>query len=234
MTRSLKISILAGCIILLMFAIPSVSAFEISGEYTETGMKWLNEHWGENITLGDVAKIAYTPENLRLIEANVDPKLLEKIWSLPYFWGDRYPPDSGTPSSTTVSPDNNNRVSETDEITQGTLAKAPELQRVGGISVSADPTGYSGGYITYGGSGSVYGYTGLVDYFKVEAKLHGDGTWLQTSYNENYSYTNDPRVTLTTKGMRTPITGTLYQSQTVGQSTNPTNSANTWSTSYLY
>ena len=46
----------------------------------------------------------------------------------------------------------------------------------GGISLTANPTDYSGGYITFGGSGSIYGYTGYVDSFRVEADLYGDGT----------------------------------------------------------
>lgn len=67
------------------------ASFEISGEYTEEGMKWLNENWGENITLGDVARIAYTKENYETILANVDPIRLEKVWRQSYNWGSRYP-----------------------------------------------------------------------------------------------------------------------------------------------
>ena len=91
----LKFSIPAGLLLLLVFAVPAVSAygsFEISGTYTDIGQKWLNDHWGENISLGDLARIAYTPENYEKIKENVDPKLLEEVWSQPYYWGDRYPP----------------------------------------------------------------------------------------------------------------------------------------------
>ena len=66
-------------------------SFEISGTYTEEGQKWLNEHWGENITNGDVVRIAYRPEDVEKIKENVDPKQLEQIWSRPYYWGSRHP-----------------------------------------------------------------------------------------------------------------------------------------------
>jgi len=49
MNGSLKLSTLAGLMVLLVLVVPSVSAFEISGMYTEEGQKWLNEHWGEKI-----------------------------------------------------------------------------------------------------------------------------------------------------------------------------------------
>jgi len=92
MKPHLNFAALAGLLVLLAVAAPSVSAFEISGTYTEEGQKWLNEHWGENITLGQLAKIAYTPEDYEKIRENVDPDLLKDVWSHPYYWGDRYPP----------------------------------------------------------------------------------------------------------------------------------------------
>lgn len=233
MNGSLKLSTLAGLMVLLVLVVPSVSAFEISGMYTEEGQKWLNEHWGEKITLGELAKIAYTQENYEKIKANVDSNELKKVWSQPYYWGERYPPEVVTPGPK-IFDENNQLVEDPDgSILAGILngdSKAP----LSGLLVNANPVGYSGGYITYGGDASVYGYTGTVGYLRVEAKLHGDGNLLQTSYNERYGYSNNPRVTLYTSGIRTPVSGTLYQSQTVGQSTSPTHSASTWSTSYLY
>ncbi len=95
-----KGSLLAGLAVLLFLAVPAVSAsggFEISGMYTEEGMKWLNEHWGEDITIGDLQKIAYDPEVVKQIEENVDPDLLEQVRSRPYYWGDRYPPEEVIP-----------------------------------------------------------------------------------------------------------------------------------------
>ena len=95
MKRTLKLSIPAGLVLVLICAVPAVSAygsFEISGTYTDAGQKWLNDHWGENITLGDVVRIAYAPGDIEKIRENVDPKLLEEVWSQPYYWGDRYPP----------------------------------------------------------------------------------------------------------------------------------------------
>ena len=86
MNRSRTLAMLAGLMVLLVFVAPSVSAFEISGTYTEEGQKWLNEHWGEEITLGELAKIAYTEENYEKTKANVDAKLLEHVWSQPYYW----------------------------------------------------------------------------------------------------------------------------------------------------
>ncbi|MEA2034461.1 MAG: hypothetical protein U9N40_03065 [Euryarchaeota archaeon] len=80
----------SGALIALLFLSVGAVAFEISGEYTEEGQKWLNEHWGENITLGDLARIAYTEENYEKIKANVDPNLLEEVWGQPYYWGSRY------------------------------------------------------------------------------------------------------------------------------------------------
>ncbi|MFA6361898.1 hypothetical protein [Methanoregula sp.] len=93
----LNLPVLAGLLVLLVVVAPSVNAFEISGTYTEEGQKWLNEHWGENITIGQLEQIAYTQENLDLIKANVDPKLLKQVWSQPYYWGERYPPKEVTP-----------------------------------------------------------------------------------------------------------------------------------------
>jgi hypothetical protein len=78
-------------IVVLMFFSPAVTAFEISGMYTEEGQKWLNDHWGENITIGDLARIAYTSENYEKIKENVDPLLLEEVWSQPYYWGSNEP-----------------------------------------------------------------------------------------------------------------------------------------------
>ncbi|MFA5332001.1 MAG: hypothetical protein WC342_06450 [Methanoregula sp.] len=86
-----KYAVLCGMIILVFFFIPAAMAFEISGMYTEEGQKWLNDHWGENITIGQLEQIAYEPEVIEQIKANVDPKLLEQIWSQPYYWGSRYP-----------------------------------------------------------------------------------------------------------------------------------------------
>ncbi|MFA6361896.1 hypothetical protein [Methanoregula sp.] len=86
-----KHHVTCGVFILAAFLITTAMAFEISGTYTEEGQKWLNDHWGENITIGQVEQIAYTQENLDLIKANVDPKLLEHIWSQPYYWGSRTP-----------------------------------------------------------------------------------------------------------------------------------------------
>lgn len=227
MKRSLKFSVLAGLVLLLVFAVPAVSAygsFEISGTYTDAGQKWLNEHWGENITIGDVVRIAYAPEDVEKIQENVDPVLLGRVWSQPYYWGDQYPPHTGT---------NATPLTASAKTIGGTTGKFSPLT-TGGISLTANPTGYSGGYITFGGSGSIYGYTGKVDYFKVQADLYGDSTKLSTSYTEDYGYTNNPRVTLSTSGILTPVHGTLYQAQILGTSTNPGFSANTWSTAYLY
>jgi hypothetical protein len=86
-----KYVVLCGMFILVSFFISAAMAFEISGTYTEEGQKWLNEHWGENITLGDVARIAYTPDNLEKIRENVPKDQLDEIWSQPYYWGSQHP-----------------------------------------------------------------------------------------------------------------------------------------------
>ena len=155
MKRSLKFSILAGLLLLLVFIVPSVSAygsFEISGTYTDAGVKWLNEHWGANITKGDVVRIAYAPEDVKKIKENVDPKLLQQIWSEPYYWGDQYPPHTGTNTSSDVRAKTTGKAGANTVSLGGTTnALSPKLS--GGISLSANPTGYSGGYITFGGSG---------------------------------------------------------------------------------
>lgn len=78
----------------LFFLFTGAAAFQISGDYTEEGMKWLNEHWGENITEGDVARIAYSTENYEKMKANVEPELLKSIWSKPYHWTPRHPGES--------------------------------------------------------------------------------------------------------------------------------------------
>jgi hypothetical protein len=59
--------------------------------YTEDGQRWLNEHWGENITLGQLEHIAYEPEVIEQIKANVPKEQLDEIWSKPYYWGSRNP-----------------------------------------------------------------------------------------------------------------------------------------------
>ena len=89
-----KILLLCGLLIFAACLLPAARAygsFEISGTYTDEGIAWLNEHWGENITMGDVVRIAYRPEDIERIKENVDPKQLEQIWSQPYYWGSRYP-----------------------------------------------------------------------------------------------------------------------------------------------
>jgi len=234
MNRSLKISMLAGLLVLLVFVVPSVGAFEISGTYTEEGQKWLNEHWGANITLGDLAKIAYTPENYEKIKENVDPKLLERVWSQPYKWGERYPPKVITPGPK-IFDENDQPVSDPDgTILAGILSgnlKAP----LSGIIVTADPAGYSGGYITYRGTGKVYSAP-HVDSLRVESQIYGDGVWLQTAYTEQYNYPNpSPNyVTVTASGIRSPVHGTLYQPKTYAVSTGPSHTASTWGNSYFY
>ncbi|MFA5332000.1 MAG: hypothetical protein WC342_06445 [Methanoregula sp.] len=241
MKRTLNFSVLAGLVLLLVFAVPAVSAygsFEISGTYTDDGVKWLNDHWGENITLGQLAKIAYAPEDYSKINENVDPKVLERVWSQPYYWGDRYPPHAGTNTATAEAGAKTTGKAGADAaVNSGTTTNRFFPAIVGGISLTATPTGYSGGYITFGGSGTIYGYYDQrVDSFRVEANLYGDSTKLSTSYTERYSFTNtrEPHVILSTSGIRTPVRGTLYQAQIIGQSTNPTFSANTWSSAYLY
>jgi hypothetical protein len=231
MNRSLKLSILAGLMVLMVFVVPSVNAFEISGMYTEEGQKWLNEHWGEDITLGQLEQIAYPKEDLAKIEANVDSKLLEKVRSQPYFWGERYPPKEVTPGPK-IFDENGIHIADPDGSILTGILNRQNRAPLSGIIVDADPAGYDGTYITYGGSGYVYGYSGIVGYLKVEAKLHGNGDWLQTSYKEKYGIS--PYEELYTSGVRSPTIGTLYQSQTVAQSTSPSGSGSTWSSSYYY
>ncbi len=78
-------------LLLLLLAAPAGADFSIGGMYTEEGQRWLNEHWGENITIGDLQRIAYDPEIVRQIEENVDPDLLEQVRSRLYYWGSREP-----------------------------------------------------------------------------------------------------------------------------------------------
>jgi len=218
--------------VLFIFVVLPVSAFEISGMYTEEGQNWLNEHWGENITWGDVEKIAFTKENYEKINENVDSALLEKMRSKPYFWGDRYPPREVTPGPK-IFDENNQLVSDPDgSILAGIMSGKIQSLR-SGIIVSANPVGYSGGYITYGGGAYVYA-ADPVGSLRTEARLHGNGVWLQTSYNVATNYDNSPYWTVSTSGIRSPVHDTLYQSQTSAVSTNPDNTASTWSSSYYY
>jgi hypothetical protein len=233
MNRSLKLSILAGLMVLMVFVVPSVNAFEISGMYTEEGQKWLNEHWGEKITIGQLEQIAYSKENLEKIEANVDSKMLEEVRSQPYFWGERYPPEEVTPGPKIFN-ENGILVADPDGSILSGILNSQNRAPLAGIIVDADPVDYSGGYIKYGGSGFVYGYSGTVGSLRVESQLHGNGDWLQTSYNVAYNYDNSPYYTVSTSGIRSPTVGTLYQSQTVAQSTSPSGSGSTWSSSYYY
>ncbi|MCK9581068.1 MAG: hypothetical protein M0Q92_11580 [Methanoregula sp.] len=80
-----------GLIILILILIPGTAAFEISGTSTEEGVKWLNEHWGENITMGQYEQITEEPEVIEQIKANVPKEQLDAIWSQPYYWGSRHP-----------------------------------------------------------------------------------------------------------------------------------------------
>jgi hypothetical protein len=173
MNKSLKVSMLAGLMVLLVFVLPPVSAFELSGTYTEEGQKWLNEHWGEKITLGELAKIAYTQEDYAKIEANVDPKLLDEVWSQLYYWGERYPPKEVIPGPK-IFDENNQLVEDPDGSILTSILNGKINSPKSGIIVNANPAGYSGGYITYGGSGYVYG-ADPVGSLSVEARLHGNG-----------------------------------------------------------
>jgi hypothetical protein len=94
-----KTILLLPLLLLFLTALASASVgFEISGTYTEEGQRWLNEHWGENITIGDVQRIAYDPEVLRQIEENVDPETLAQFRNRPHYWGSREPwGDEGHP-----------------------------------------------------------------------------------------------------------------------------------------
>ncbi|WP_048145730.1 hypothetical protein [Methanoplanus limicola] len=233
MKKSLKFSMLAAFVILLAFTAPSVSAFEISGTYTEEGQKWLNEHWGEKITLGELAKIAYTEENYEKIKENVDPKLLEEVWSQTYFWGEHYPPKEEVVPGPKIFNENSKLVEDPDGSILADIISGNIRTLRSGIIVDADPVSYSGGRIRHSGSGYVYG-ADPVGSLMVESKLHGDGNWLSTSYNAAYGYDNSPYYTVSASGSRSPVSGTLYQSQTVAQSADPTGSGSTWSPSYYY
>jgi hypothetical protein len=233
MKRSLKLSILAGLMVLLVLVVPSVSAFEISGMYTEEGQKWLNEHWGEKITIGQLEQIAYSKEVLEKIEANVPKDQLDKIRSEPYYWGERYPPEVVTPGPK-IFDENSQLVEDPDGSILAGILSGSDKAPLSGIIVDAAPVGYDGTYITHSGSGKVYG-ADPVGSLRVESQLYGNGDWLQTAYNVKYNYPNpSPYVTVTASGIRSPVHDTLYQSQTVAQSTNPTHSASTWSFSYYY
>lgn len=80
-----------GFIVFFLFFTAGSAAFEISGMYTEEGQKWLNEHWGENITIGELEQMVYEPEVIEQIRANVPKEQLDEIWGQPYYWGSRYP-----------------------------------------------------------------------------------------------------------------------------------------------
>lgn len=226
------LTLLAALVVMLACTAPAVSAFEISGEYTEEGMKWLNENWGKEITLGDVAKIAYTRENYEQIIENVDPTRLEQVWSSPYYWGERYPPKDEVTPGPKIFDENDQLVNDPDgSILAGILDGRIRTLR-SGLIVDADPVSYSGGYIHYGGSGYVYGHGGTIEHQVVESKLYGNGDWKKTSYKQKYGA--EPYEQLYVSGIISPVSSTLYQSQTFVQSTNPTHSASTWSPALFY
>jgi len=77
--------------IALLWLSCGAAAFEISGMYTEGGQRWLNDHWGENITVGQLEHIAYEPEVIEQIKANVPKEQLDDIWNRPYYWASRHP-----------------------------------------------------------------------------------------------------------------------------------------------
>lgn len=83
--------IICGALMVLLFLTPGAAAFEISGMYTEEGITWLNEHWGGNITVGQLEQIAYEPEVIEQIKANVPKEQLDVIWNRPYYWSSRHP-----------------------------------------------------------------------------------------------------------------------------------------------
>ena len=219
--------------VLLVFVAPSVSAFEISGMYTEEGMKWLNEHWGEELTRGELAKIAYSEENYEKIKANVDPKQLEEMWSRPYQWIDPgLAPEVVTPGPR-IFDENDQLVDDPDGSVLTGIMDGSITSIRSGIVVTTDPVSYSGGYIRHSGSGSVYA-ADPVGSLRIESQLHGNGNWLSTSYSVKTNYDNDPNYTVSTSGVRSPVDSTLYQSYTYAESTNPTHTAGTWSCSYFY
>lgn len=83
--------IAAIIIIMGMCFTSGAAAFEVSGTYTGEGQRWLNEHWGENVTIGQVEQIAYEPKVLEQIRANVPKEQLDAIRGQPYYWGSRHP-----------------------------------------------------------------------------------------------------------------------------------------------
>ncbi|MFA5394510.1 MAG: hypothetical protein GX097_00800 [Methanomicrobiales archaeon] len=233
MNRSRTLTMLAGLMVLLVFVAPSVSAFEISGMYTEEGMKWLNEHWGEELTRGELAKIAYTEENYEKIKANVEPKLLEEMWNRPYQWIDpSLAPEDVTPGPK-IFDENDQLVDDPDGSILAGIVSGNIKSIRSGIVVTADQVSYSGGYIRHSGSGYVYA-ADPVGSLRVESQLYGDGNWLSTSYAVKNNYDNDPYYIVPTSGARSPVHGTLYQSYTNAESTNPDHTAGMWSRSYFY
>jgi len=86
-----KYRVLCGMILLVSVFIPAAMAMGFSWTYTEEGQKWLDEHWGENVTMGDIARIAVRPEDVERIKENVDPGQLDYFWSEPYSWGSWHP-----------------------------------------------------------------------------------------------------------------------------------------------
>ena len=67
-------------------------------------------------------RIAYAPGDIEKIRENVDPKLLEEVWSQPYYWGDRYPP-AKNPDSKIYYGDNEYIPDPTGELYTGLINK---------------------------------------------------------------------------------------------------------------
>lgn len=77
--------------LLALLIAPAGAMFTIDGMYTDEGQQWLKEHWGENITIGELQRISYEPGIVRQIEDNVDPDLLRRVRNQSHYWGSRVP-----------------------------------------------------------------------------------------------------------------------------------------------
>ena len=90
----MKKIILACCLLVVATGfVPAAcvySSFEIAAS-TDEGIQWLNEHWGENITMGDVVRMCTGQRMSRRSRKTLTPNRLNRSGASPDYWGSRYP-----------------------------------------------------------------------------------------------------------------------------------------------
>ena len=251
--KSIKFSI-AACLILLVVAGSGVaSAYSISAHADEKQLEIINEIYGQEMTEGEYWATVY-PEEYAMLKENLTDEEFEDFCSMEKYWGDDHPElpyganlwDENGPVSLTSITDQEKSIygledlktEESGYVIQGTANPKSVLDRLSallgvksGLELHAYNLQNTGSSIWYGGSGKVIGGTKSTT-LSLTIELHGDDALVDS---ESHTWTEAYESTFElTDTFYSPENGVYYQAKVSGTSTNPNHSAYTWSPGRLW